>query len=80
MNLKREELVALVKLCGEAISENADSIVSNFALDAGLTVSFTLEKDSIPSIDVYRNFFPRVGDCMQYITGYNVEDRPSVCS
>lgn len=80
MDLKREELVGLVRLCGEAIVENADSIVGNFTCDADLTVSFTLQRDSMPSIDVYRSFFPRIGDGMQYVTGYNVEDRPSVCS
>ena len=56
----RNEMIEQIKLCGESIAKNADSILGDEKYFTDLTVQFTIKrlKDEEPMIMIQRNFIP----------------------
>lgn len=55
---KREELVQNVKDCGQALIDNAESIVGNEEFMTSLSVWCDINSGDFPEINVDRHFIP----------------------
>lgn len=55
---KREELVQNVKDCGQALIDNAESIVGNEEFMTSLDVWCTIAGNDFPEISIDRKFIP----------------------
>lgn len=53
-----EEYIQYLKMCGESIANNAESIVGSEELLCDLTVTISLEPGRCPNIVVNRDFVP----------------------
>lgn len=56
----RNELIDLIKICGESIEKNADIILGDERYFTDLTVSFKIcrIREEEPTININRNFIP----------------------
>lgn len=58
MSVKHKEWVDYIKMCGESIAKNAESIVGNEELLQSVSVTIWIRPGEAPEIDISRQFAP----------------------